>query len=141
MTVQPDYNQPRTSWWSRNWKWVVPAGCLTLILLTAAFIGTILAIVMAAMHSSDAYQTTVRIAGSDSRVQQALGTPVEGGFFVSGNVNVQNSSGTADVEVPLKGPKGKATVHVVGEKSGGTWKYSTMEFSGPGGERFDLQDR
>ena len=141
MTVQPDYGQPRASWWSRNWKWVVPAGCLTLALLAAAFVGVILMIIMAAMHSSDAYETTVRIAGSDARVQRALGTPVEGGFFVSGNVNVDNGRGTANVEVPLKGPNGKATVHVVGEKNGGEWTYSTMEFTGPAGERFDLQNR
>jgi hypothetical protein len=29
------------NWWSRNWKWFVPVGCLSLILLFCAFIAVV----------------------------------------------------------------------------------------------------
>lgn len=31
----------KQSWLNRNWKWLIPSGCLTLIILVALFIGGI----------------------------------------------------------------------------------------------------
>lgn len=117
---------PPRSWWSRNWKWFVPTGCLTLFALVVAFIACIFFFVFGMMKSSDAYQGAVRQAKDDPRVIAALGTPITEGYFVSGHTNVDGASGTADLAIPLSGPKGKATVYVVAEKSAGQWTYSTL---------------
>ena len=46
MSAQAAVPAPRRNWWERNWKWFVPSGCLTLILLGCLFIGLIFTVVM-----------------------------------------------------------------------------------------------
>ncbi len=113
-------------WWSRNWKWFVPTGCLTLILLFGLFIALIFSVVMASMKSSDAYKQAVARARANPTVVEKLGTPIAEGYFVSGNINVQNDSGNADFQIPISGPKGKAVIYAVAIKSAGKWEYSHL---------------
>ncbi|HKH43324.1 MAG TPA: cytochrome c oxidase assembly factor Coa1 family protein [Thermoanaerobaculia bacterium] len=122
--------QPQPSWWSRNWKWVVPAGCLILVLpvlALAGFIGGILAIVFGSIKSTDVCQQALTLAKSNPAVIEALGQPVEDGWLMSGNINASGSSGSADVSIPLHGPKGKGTLYAVATKSAGRWEYDTLE--------------
>jgi hypothetical protein len=133
--------QPQRGWWSRNWKWVVPVGCLSIVVMFLAFIGIILAVVFGAIKSSDAYTTALHTAQQDPRVIAALGTPIEGGFFVSGNINVHDQRGTAQIDFPISGPKGKAKVHAEAEKSTGRWEYSVMQAHIDGGPTIDLLQR
>jgi hypothetical protein len=116
----------RGNWWSRNWKWFVPAGCLSLIVLFAAFVGSILLVATTAMKSSDAYKEAVAKAQANPEVVEALGTPITTGFFTSGSVNTSGSSGDAKLSIPLSGPKGKATIQVEAKKSAGEWAYSKL---------------
>jgi hypothetical protein len=129
----------RRSWWSRNWMWVVPTGCLTFVVLIAAFVGAIIMIVFGAMKSSDAYKMAVTRAKQNPQVVQALGTPIDEGLWVSGKTNVEGSSGSADITIPISGPKGKARIYAVATKRAGRWTYSTLEVEVEGkGERIDL---
>ena len=126
------------NWWSRNWKWFVPAGCLTLILLFCLFIGLIISVAMGAMKSSDAYKQAVARARANPTVVEKLGTPIAEGYFVSGNVNVQNDTGNADLQIPISGPKGKAVIHAVAVKSAGQWEYSRLTVAIEGQPELDL---
>lgn len=117
---------PRKGWWSRNWKWALPLGCLTPILLCGGFVGTILTVVFGAIHSSDVYKEAVARAKSNPAVISALGTPIDTGLLPSGNIKLDNSSGDADLSIPIHGPHGHATIHAVATKSDGQWHYSTL---------------
>ena len=117
----------RRSWWSRNWMWFVPTGCLAMLVLFAVFIGGIVMVVFGAMKSSDAYKTAVARARANPEVVAALGTPIEEGLFVSGKTNVEGSSGEADLTISISGPKGKAKLYAIATKSAGRWTYSTLE--------------
>ena len=129
----------RPGWWSRNWKWFVPLGCLSMMVLIVLFIAGIMMIVFGAMKSSDAYRTAVSRAKANPEVVSALGTPIEEGFFVSGKTNVNGSSGEADLTIPISGPKGKAKIYAVATKRAGRWNYSTLEVEIAGrDERIDL---
>jgi hypothetical protein len=122
--------QPQRSWWSRNWKWVVPVGCLVLVLpllALAGFIGGILAIVFGSIKSTDVCQQALALAKSNPAVIEALGEPVEDGWLMSGNINTSGPSGSADISIPLHGPKGKGTLYAVATKSAGRWEYGTLE--------------
>lgn len=131
--------RPQTSWWGRNWKWVVPVGCLGLILCCIAFLGVILTIVFSAIKSSDVYEGALDRARSSEAVAAALGTPVDDGWWVSGNVDVSGPSGTADIAIPVHGPEGEGTLYAVAEKSAGRWEYSRLEVEVEGSsERIDL---
>jgi hypothetical protein len=140
-TQPPQTSQPRRGWWSRNWKWFVPVGCLSVIVLFLAFAGAIVAVVFGAIKSTDAYTTALNTARQDPRVIEALGTPIEPGFFVTGNVNVNNDTGTASIDFPISGPKGKAKVHTTASKEHGKWIYSMMEARVEGGPTIDLLNR
>ena len=128
MDVTPSsHTQPRpTHCWGRNWKWFVPTGCLAVLLLVVAFVAFIIAVVFGAMKSSDVYKTALAKAKADPRVIAALGSPIDAGFFVSGNRNVSGSSGNADLTIPISGPEGKGTIYFVASKLAGKWTFSKL---------------
>jgi hypothetical protein len=130
---------PRPGWWSRNWKWVVPSGCLAMVLALAAFAGLIVFSVGKMMKSSDAYRMAIERARSNPQVVQALGEPIEEGFFVSGSIQTTGSSGTASLTCPIHGPKGKGTVYVDAVRFAGEWRFRELKVGVPGdGELVDL---
>jgi hypothetical protein len=132
---------PRGNWWQRNWKWFVPTGCLTLIVMAVLFVGCIVFLVFSVMKSSDAYKLAVARAKSDQRVVAALGTPIREGMFSSGRTKVNGPSGEADIAIPISGPKGKATIQAVATKSEGTWSFSKLNVNIDGfGETIDLNE-
>jgi hypothetical protein len=66
------------------------------------------------------------LAKTDPYVQEALGSPIEEGLLVMGNINVSGSSGHADLAIPVSGPQGSGTVYVVASKSAGRWTMLTL---------------
>jgi hypothetical protein len=143
-TTQPQ--APRPGWWSRNWKWFVPTGCclgslMGIVLAIAIFGMGIVGLISGVgkiLKSSEPYQTAVARAKANEKVVAALGTPIDDSFPM-GKVNTNNDTGDADLSIPLSGPKGKATVYVVGTRSGGVWTYSKMSVTITGsGEEVDL---
>ena len=120
-------DQPRTkNWWARNWKWFVPAGCFSVMVLSLGFVALILSFAFGIMKSSDAYKQALAKARSSPEVVNALGSPIKEGFFISGNINVNGASGNADLAIPITGPKGKGMVYVEARKSAGEWTYSKL---------------
>lgn len=135
----PNLPQHPRNWWQRNWIWFVPTGCVTILVLIAAFIAIVFFGVSSAMKSSDAYQLAVRKAKADPRVIAALGTPIEEGMFMTGKTNVSGGSGEADISIPLSGPKAKGTLYAVATKSAGTWTFSKLALKVEGtGENIDI---
>jgi hypothetical protein len=141
MTVDyttPQQPQQQRGWWSRNWKWVVPAGCLSVIVFFVAILGIIFAAVFGAIRATDAYKGALRMAQHDPRVIAALGSPIEAGFWVGGNVNVDNGAGEAEINFRIRGPKGKGTVYAEAKKTAGTWSYSVLTVKAENGQTIDL---
>jgi hypothetical protein len=132
---------PVGNWWQRNWKWFVPTGCLTLIVMALLCVACLVFFVFSGMKSSDAYKTAVARAKSDQRVVAALGDPISEGMFGSGKTNVNGPAGDADIAIPISGPKGKATIYAVATKSEGTWSFSKLNVKIDGsGETIDLNE-
>ena len=114
------------NWWGRNWKWVVPVGCLGSLALFAGFIALIVCLVFGMMKSSDAFKDALAKAKAHPSVQKTIGTPIEEGMFVTGNINISGPSGQADLAIPISGPDGEATIYVVAAKLAGQWTFSTL---------------
>ena len=130
---------PRPNWFGRNWKWVVPLGCL----LPVLFVGGcgLLAFLFATgiMKQSDAYKIALARAQANPAVIEAIGSPISQTGIVSGNSNVSGATGEANLSIPLSGPKGKATLYVEAKKSADTWVFQTMVVKiEKTGERIDL---
>src|SRR5690242_7952002 len=117
-------DQAPSSWWTRNWKWFVPAGCLSLLALLGAFIALTLSFVFGMMKQSDAYQQALARAKASPAVVEALGQPLKEGFFTSGNINVNGPNGDAELAIPISGPKGGGTIYLEANKSTGEWSFS-----------------
>ena len=128
-------------WWARNWKWAAPAGVFVLVAGFVGFCALIVMLVFGVMKHSEVYQTAVSVAHAEPAVMGALGVPIEEGLFVTGNIQISGSSGSADLAIPVSGPDGSATIFVVAVKSAGEWQYSTLEVAvHDTGERIDLLD-
>lgn len=123
---QPAPPRPK-SWFERNWKWFVPLGCLGILVALGLFFGAIFGVVMASMRSNDVYREAMARASSDSRVLAELGSPIRAGFMISGSIRVSGPSGTANLAIPLSGPRAEGKLYAVAEKSAGTWTFSTLE--------------
>ena len=81
------------------------------------------------------------MARAEPAVEMALGTPIEEGLFVVGNINISGSSGQADLAIPISGPHGKGTIYAMAEKSAGQWTFSTLVVEiKTTGERIDLME-
>ena len=119
-------------------KWAL-IGCGSLLVLGAIFCVVIVVVVFGAMKKSDVYQEALKRAQADPAVIAALGTPIEAGLMVTGSVNVDSSGGHATLDFPISGPKGKATVHAVGTKSGGEkWDYTELTVTPANGAKINL---
>ncbi len=119
------------------WKWGL-IGCLGALVIGLIGIGVIVTIVFGAIKSTDFYKGARMTAEKDPRVIEALGAPVETGFWVSGNVNVSGNTGQADITIPLSGPKGKARLHGVGTRDSSGWHYSELTVKPEAGATIDL---
>jgi hypothetical protein len=133
---------PEGNWWSRNWKWFVPVGCLVPIVLGFGVVMLVVSLVFGAIKSSDPYTQALARAKASDEVRAVLGEPIQPGYFVSGNFNVNGSSGNADFSIPLSGPKGSATLYVTATKAAGRWQFTALEVAPKGADaRIDLRAR
>lgn len=125
------------SWFSRHWLGCLGCGCFTALGLGAAAIAAIVFFVFAAMKQTDVYKESLRIVANSPQATAALGTPISDGWWVSGNVNINNGSGEAELSYPVSGPKGEGVVAVAATRSGGAWHLHllTLEHAG---QRIDL---
>jgi hypothetical protein len=131
--------QAKRSWWGRNWKWVVPAGCLVPVVICGGFVALLFTVVFGAIKSSGPYTESLALVKQHPEARQLLGAPIEPGFFVAGSINVSGTSGDADIYYSVSGPKGEATVYVVAVKKAGEWDFETLILaSKETGDRLDL---
>lgn len=88
----------------------------------------IFALVMSFMNGADACQMSLKAAQESEVMRVELGEPITMGWLVSGSIKINNGDGTADVNVPVSGPKGSASIHTIGtKKDGGPWSFTKMQ--------------
>src|SRR5215218_831036 len=85
----------------RNWKWMLPVGCLGLILGLVALVGGIIFVAMSAIKSSEVYQGALKVVQTHPTAVERLGEPVKDGWLVKGNIKIDGNGGNADYEVPV----------------------------------------
>src|SRR5205823_6366902 len=128
-----------TNWFGRNWKWIVPVGCLLPVLFIGGCGLAIFFFATGVMKQSDAYKTALARAQTNPAVIGAIGSPITQTGIVSGNSNVNGATGEANLSIPLSGPKGKARLYVEAKKSADLWFFQTMQVKiEKTGERIDL---
>lgn len=132
--MNPNPNAPvqQPNWFSRNWKWLLPVGCLVPLTCCGVFgIGTYLG-VSKIIQSSGAYMGAIAEVNANPDVDKEIGTPVTPGMGMSGEVKENNGMGTADFTTPIEGPKGKGSLRVVATGKNGQWTYTVLEVTANG---------
>ena len=72
-------------------RWVV-LGCFGMILLGVLFFVGIGGVVLKSLKSSGAYQMALAAVQDSPGAKTALGEPIEGGWWVTGSINVSGPS-------------------------------------------------
>jgi len=126
-------------WWHRNWKWFVPVLAVVLLTLLMGAMLAFMSAIFGMIKSSDAYQYPLQQARRSPAAIAALGEPMDPGWLVMGNINVNGPSGDANLQIPLTGPKASGDLFVEAKKSAGAWSYQTLVLQlDEGGKRIDL---
>ncbi|OAB80026.1 cytochrome c oxidase assembly factor Coa1 family protein [Cochleicola gelatinilyticus] len=121
-------NIQRKSWFNRNWKWVVPTGgCLALIIFAIVFVGSIFFGVTSLLSDSQANIDAMERVRSNELVINRIGEPIESNGSNGGSINYENGYSSANITIPIKGPKGEAVIRVEGGGIEKTWTYEKME--------------
>lgn len=128
------------NWFGRNWKWAVPTfGCLPIIIAIVFLFTAMVSEVTDMFKGSVPYETGMTTLLQNELVIEKLGEPIESNGMFQGNINYENGNGTADLKIPVKGPKGEADLLVIAKKTGEVWTYTTMKVTfSEGEETLDL---
>lgn len=134
--MEPD----QRGWWSRNWKWAAPSGCLLVLLLAFGGCVGMVATVFGMMKNTGAYEQAMARLQHSPEAIAVLGTPIRAGWMISGNVSETGATGEANYSVPVSGPRGSGTLYVEARKSAGRWSFRVLTLvPDDGGESIDLR--
>lgn len=115
------------SWWSRNWKWFVPTVIGVPILICAGVCGGIIYFGMSAIKQSAPYLAGLEAIDGHPAALAVLGSPIEAGTITRWNFQIENNTGSADIALPVSGPKGGGLLSVKGTMINGQWTYSEIK--------------
>jgi len=90
------------------------------------FVGFLLVTIESELRRSQIYETTLNKAGQSPCVAAKEGIPFAPGWFVTGSLTESRVEGSADLEIPIHGPKGNGTLVVSGKKQDGTWSIADL---------------
>ncbi|MBL4663302.1 MAG: hypothetical protein JKY22_07060, partial [Flavobacteriaceae bacterium] len=108
--------------------WAVPTGgCLLVIIFIIVFFGSIFFGITSMMTDSQASQDSIEAAKNNEALIEILGKPIEANGISGGSLKINNGLKSAELNIPIKGPNGEATIFVVGESLNDNWVYQTME--------------
>jgi len=117
-------HQVKKSWFRRNWTWFVPTlGCGTIIIIFIIGIVGIFSLI----SSSEPTQFAVQKAAENQKIITILGKPIEKYGIPTGEMTYNSDSGSrVDFIIPIKGPRGKASLVIKGRKEGDAWEYQKL---------------
>lgn len=130
--------QPPQTWLQRHWKGLV-VGVIVLILLSLlATVMAVVGLVMWSIRQSDVYRMAMQRVRQNPAVVEKLGTPIEPGWLISGSMNIEGDSGTANFTIPIHGPRQAARVYLDARKRMGEWTFNSLVVKTEGGEQIQV---
>ena len=136
-SIPPQQQRPET-WFQRHWKGVVIAIVGLVVASILALVAGIVGLVLWSMRQSDVYRMAMERARKNPEAVQQLGTPIEPGWLVSGSVNIENDAGTANLTIPIHGPRQQAKMYLDARKRMGEWTFNSLVVKTAAGEEIDL---
>lgn len=90
------------------------------------FAGSLLYAVEKMFHSSDVYKIALSRAQTSPCVIEKLGNPIVAKWMVSGNMSEDTKAGSADFEIPVRGPHGDGELDISATKAAGSWTITSL---------------
>lgn len=81
-----------------------------------------------AARRMDLYSSAMSDVGASVPANAVLGSPVRVGWPVRVSADIQGSEGTANLEIPVRGPHGHGVVYAIGQKNDGVWRMNDLYF-------------
>lgn len=121
-----DPNPQKKSFWANPWVWAgcgCAAGCLAIPLLIISIAGGSF---LYFFSQTDVKKLALEQVRHSAQAVEALGEPIEASFLFTGNINMKNHGGRADIQFPVHGPKGRGKVVVLANLDHGTWTFERL---------------
>lgn len=106
---------------------IIGCGCTVLFLAVIVIIAAVVFGVFGLLKKSQPFSDSIAAANANPTAVEVLGEPIESGFFVTGNISLENENGTAKLDIPVSGPKGEGSVRIEGTKDASGWTYQVWE--------------
>lgn len=118
---------------------IVISVVIVLCLIVVLFVGGIVGMVFYGIGNSDAAKVSQEFLKSNERLKQDIGEVKEFGKFVTGNININNGAGTAELNLKVVGER--KTVNAAVElvfRNGRQWRVTAASYKNDAGETIDL---
>ena len=129
------------AWRNRKWpgiqqfhetqrNWAIAALCVwaSAVIFLGGIVGFTFFTLKTTFSNSKPYKVAVETAVNNPEVKAMLGDNIEEGFMAMGNIEIDNSNGSADLAIPLKGSKGEGKVYIKGVREAGQWRFTMIKF-------------
>jgi hypothetical protein len=117
---------PQKSWWGRNWGWVLPVGCLSLLLSCGCLGALIAGLVYKSVGDNPVRTEALERARASPEVRAALGEPIQAGMMRQFSLQSGSEGGSADLVIPIGGPQGAGLLRARAYKEGERWHYTSL---------------
>ncbi|MDT7605353.1 MAG: thioredoxin 1 [Acidobacteriota bacterium] len=119
---------------------LIVVGILSALALVVALVaGGILGFVFYSLDHSDAAQTAKTFLRQNERLKQDIGEVQDFGWFTTGSVNAQNSTGNAELHLKTVGARASVNSTVVlAYRSGHEWRVVDAFYDNAAGQRIYL---
>ncbi|MCB2183775.1 MAG: cytochrome c oxidase assembly factor 1 family protein [Desulfobulbaceae bacterium] len=95
--------------------------------ITLCVLATVLFVCFLVIRSSTIYKMSVAAVHENDKVTAQLGSPVQPGLLVMGNICSRSTGKMVNLSIPLSGPLGHATAFVVARRQDKKWKFTTLQ--------------
>ena len=99
---------------------------IVVVVSVALFGGSMFFAIDSMFRSSAVYTMTLQAAQKSPCVIGKIGTPIAKKGMITGSMTESTAEGSADLEIPIRGPKGKAELQVFAKKSAGSWQINSL---------------
>jgi flagellar basal body-associated protein FliL len=118
---------------------IVVSVVIVLGLIVLVFVGGIVGFVFYKINNSEAAQVSKDFLKTNERLKQDIGEVKDFGKFVTGNINVENGNGTAELSIKVIGERKTVNASVeLMYRSGHQWRVTAASYRNDNGETVDL---
>jgi flagellar basal body-associated protein FliL len=112
---------------------------IVLGLIVLVFVGGIVGLVFYKINNSEAAQVSKDFLKTNERLKQDIGEVKDFGKFVTGNINIENGNGTAELSIKVIGERKTVNASVeLMYRSGHQWRVTAASYRNDDGQTVDL---